>query len=153
MTVENTNIGAKISTKNAAGPAALLAAGAGDNSAVTGLVIDRLALGMPTSAELCLPFTATLAAAATLSLAVTIQHGDNAGLSDAGTFDSIANGVIATGPGGGGTVAGEIIRAINFKGAKRYVRVNFTPDLSAGGTDIARVGAVLAFGGGNRLPQ
>jgi hypothetical protein len=153
MTVKNTNIGALISVLNAAGPVALTAGGAGDNTAVTGIILDRAAYGWPASAELCLAFTATLAAAATLSAAVTVQHGDDAGLSDATTFDSIANAVIATGPGGGGTVPGQITRAINLKGAKRYVRVNFTPDLSAANTDTARAGAVLAFGGANRLPQ
>jgi hypothetical protein len=152
MTAQTRNIAALIAVKNAAGPAAMTAGGAGDNTLVTGIIIDRAALGWPQSAELVIPFTATLAASATLSVAVTLQHSDASDMSGAGTFDSIANAAVATGPAGGGTVVGETVKAVSLAGAKRYLRLNFTPDLSAAGTDTARVGAILAFGGNNRLP-
>lgn len=147
------NIGDEISVRNAAGPNNIVAAGAGDNAAVTGIIIDRAALGWPRSVVVAFPFNATLAAAATLSLAATVQHGDAANLSDAATFGSLAGGVIATGGDGGSTEAGQVELPLDLAGAKRYVRVNYTPDLSAGSTDTARLAAVAAFGGANRLPQ
>ena len=152
MTVQNRSIGDVIAVRNAAGPAALVAAGAGDNTAVTGLILDRAALGWPQSCVVCLPFTATLAAAATLTVAAVLQHGDNSGLSDAATLATIATGVQATGGSGGTTEQRQIEVNVNLAGAKRYLRVNLTPDLSAGSVDIARVGAVIAFGGANRKP-
>jgi len=151
-TVEKENIGSKIAVVRAAANTAVTAGGAGDATAVTGVIIDRAALGWPQSCVVAVPFTATLAAAATLSLSITLQDGDASNLSDAGTFASRANGVIATGPGGGGTVTGTIELDVNLSGAKRYVRANFTPDLSASGTDTAALSEVIVFGGATRLP-
>jgi hypothetical protein len=151
-TVEIANIGSKIAVVRAAANTAATAGGTGDATAVTGVIIDRAALNWPASGVVAIPFTTTLAAAATLSLAITVQDGDNDALSDAGTFASRANAVIATGPSGGGTVTGTVELDVNFAGAKRYVRVNFTPDLSASSTDTAALAAVVAFGGQRRLP-
>jgi hypothetical protein len=153
MTTQNKNIGASISARNAAGPAALTAGGAGDNTAVTGVIIDRAALGWPKSVVVAIPYTATLAAGATLSIGSVLQTGDAENLSDATTFATVATGVQATGGSGGTTEQGEIEVDLDLSGAKRRVRLNFTPDLSAANTDTARVGAVLVFGGADRLPQ
>lgn len=148
------NIGSAVSVVRASARATATAAGTGDNTAVAGVIIDRAALGWPKSAVFAVPFTTTLAAAATLSLAMTVQDGDASNLADAATYASRANAVVATGPGGGGTVTGTVEFDVNLQGAKRYVRLNFTPDLSAGGTDTADLGsAVAVFGGANRLPQ
>ncbi|WP_313669151.1 hypothetical protein [Sandarakinorhabdus sp.] len=151
-TVEIENIGSKISVARAAANTAATAGGSGDNTAVTGVIIDRAALGWPQSAVFAVPFTTTLGATNTLSVAMTVQDGDNSGLSDAGTFATRANGVVATGPGGGGTVTGVVELDVNLSGAKRYVRLNFTPDLSAANTDTAALSAVAVLGGATRLP-
>jgi hypothetical protein len=37
-------------------------------------------------------------------------------------------------------------------GAKRYIRVKATPDLSASGTDTAAISGVVVFGGQDSLP-
>ncbi|MCA2012403.1 hypothetical protein LCM17_12970 [Cereibacter sphaeroides] len=152
MTTQIRSIGALISLLNAAGPAALTAAGTGDNSAVTGIIIDRAAQAWPMSAAIALPFIATLAATETLSITATLQHGDEADLSDAETFAAIASGVQATGDTGGSMEQGQVELDVSLAAAKRYIRLNFTPDLSASGTDTARVAAVVALGGSNRLP-
>lgn len=152
MTTQIRSIGDLIGLRNAAGPAALTAGGTGDNTAVTGVIIDRAALGWPQSCVVALPFIATLAATATLSVAATLQHGNDSGLSDVATFAAISTGAQATGQSGGSTEQGVIEVNVSLAGAKRYVRLNFTPDLSAANTDTARVGAVIAFGGANRLP-
>jgi hypothetical protein len=152
-TVEINNIGSKIAVVRAAANTAATAGGSGDNTAVTGVIIDRAALNWPASAVFAVPFTTTLAATQTLSVAMTVQDGDNDALSDAGTFATRANAVVATGPSGGGTVTGTVELDVNLTGAKRYVRLNFTPDLSASGTDTAALSGVVAFGGQRRLPS
>lgn len=152
MTTQIRSIGALVAAMNAAGPAALTAGGTGDNSAVTGVIIDRAALGWPMSGVVVLPYVATLAAAATLSVAATLQHGDEDDLGDAETYLAISTGVQATGGAGGSTEQGEIEVDVSLAAAKRYIRLNFTPDLSAANTDTARVGAVIVVAGSNRLP-
>lgn len=148
------SIGDEISVRRAGARAGVTAGGAGDNTAVTGVIIDRAALGWPHSCVLAIPFTTTLAANETLSIAHTLQDGNAADLSDAGTFVSATAAVVATGPAGGGTVTGQFERNVRLTGAKRYVRFNWTPDLSRGNTDTADVGsAVIVFGGAERLPQ
>ena len=152
-TTEMRSIGDKVSVRRAAANTAATAGGAGDNTLVTGVVIDRAALGWPQSAVIAVPFTATLAAAATLTIADTLQHSDAADLSGAATLSSQAAQTVATGPAGGGTVTGTYERNVSPRGAKRYLRVQFTPDLSAANTDTAALSAVLVTGGAERLPQ
>lgn len=153
MTPEIRDIDSKITVRRAAANTAVTAGGAGDATQVTGVIIDRYALGLPSNGVVAIPFTATLAAAETLSLTWTLQHGDDSGLSDAATHATGANAVVATGPGGGGTVTGTVEARISLRGAKRYVRLQFTPDLSRANTDTAALSAVLVFAGADRLPQ
>jgi hypothetical protein len=152
MTTQLWDIGSLISVVRAAANTAVTAGGGGDNTAVTGVIIDRAALGWPNSAVLAIPYTTTLAASATLSLAFTAQEGQAANLSDAATLQTATLAVVATGPAGGGTVTGTFEVSLNLRGAGRYVRANFTPDLSAANTDTAALSAVLVFGGASRVP-
>jgi hypothetical protein len=152
MTTELRSIGDKIAVRRAAANTAATAGSTGDNTAVTGVIIDRAALGWPQSAVLAIPYTATLAAAATLSLAYTVQEGDASNLSDAATLQTATTAVVATGPSGGGTVTGTFEVNVPLAGAGRYVRANFTPDLSAANTDTAALSAVIVFGGALSLP-
>lgn len=153
MTTQIRDIGSLIKVDRAAANTSITAGGGGDNSPVTGVILDRAAMGWPESAVLAIPFTATLAATATLSIGFTVQEGQAANLSDAATLLTAAPAVVATGPVGGGTVTGTFEVSLNLRGAGRYVRANFTPDLSAGATDTAALSAVLVTGGANRLPQ
>jgi hypothetical protein len=143
------DINSEIAVRRAAANTAVTAGGGGDNSAVTGVIIDRAALGWAESLVVAILFTTTLAAAQTLSVGWTLQHGEDAGLSDAATLASAGAAVVAT---GAGTVAGQLEAGVSLRGARRYVRLNFTPDLSAGATDTAALAAALVFGGANRLP-
>jgi hypothetical protein len=153
MTTEQRSIGDKISVARAAANTAVTAGGAGDNTLVTGVIIDRAAHGWPESMKVAIPFTATLAAAATLTLGGVVQTGPDSALATVETHQTIAAAVVATGPGGGGTVTGVLEADVSLRGAERYVRLNFTPDLSAANTDTAALSAVLVFGGAQRLPQ
>ncbi len=147
------SIGDEISVRRAAANTAATAGGSGANTAVTGVIIDRAALGWPESCVLAIPFTATLAQAATLTIAHTLQHSDASDMSGAATLNSATASTVATGPTGGGTVTGTYEVNVSLRGSRRYVRLNFTPDLSAANTDTAALSAVIAFGGASRLPQ
>lgn len=152
MTTQIRNIGAMIAGLVAAGPVALTAGGSGDNAAVTGVIIDRATHGWPQSAVAVLPFLATLAEDETLAVTATLQHGSEADLSDAETLLTVATGAQATGDTGGSIEQNQVEVDLSLAAAKRYIRLNLTPDLSAADTDIAAIAAVLVLGGANRLP-
>lgn len=153
MTTQIRSIGDLVSVRRAAANTAVTAGGGGDNTEVVGVILDRAALGFPKSCVVAIPFTATLAATQTLTVAWDIDEGDASNLSDAEVLTSAAAQVVATGPAGGGTVTGTFEANVNLGGAGRYVRLNFTPNLSASGTDTAALSAVIVFGGADRLPQ
>lgn len=152
MTTELRSIGDKIAVRRASANTSITAGGGGDNTLVTGVIHDRAAIAYPLSAVFAVPFTATLAAGATLTISGVVQEGDAANLSDAATLQTIPAQVVATGPVGGGTVTGTFEVNVPLAGAGRYVRANFTPDLSAGSADTAALSAVMVFGGAERLP-
>ena len=149
MTTQIRSIGDLIAVRRAAANTAATAGGSGDNTAVTGAILDRAQIGSPQSAVLAIPFTATLASGQTLSIGYSVQEGNAANLSDAAVLATAAPVVVATGPG---TVTGTFEVNVPLAGAGRYVRANFTPDLSASGTDTAALSAVMVFGGSDRLP-
>jgi hypothetical protein len=151
-TVENVSIGDKVAVVRAGANLAITAGAGQDGQAQTGVIIDRAAFRWANSAVVALPYTATLAANETLSVGITVQDGDNSGLSDVGTFRTLPSGVVATGPSGGGTVSGVVEFNIGLGGAKRYVRVNYTPDLSRANTDTAALSVVAVLAGSDRLP-
>lgn len=152
MTTQIRSIGDLIAVRRAAANTAATAGGSGDNTEVVGVTLDRAVLGFPQSAVVAIPFTATLAAGATLSIAWDIDEGNASNLSDAAVLASAASAVVATGPAGGGTVTGTFEANVALSGAGRYVRLNFTPNLSAANTDTAALSAVMVFGGADRLP-
>ena len=133
---------------------AITAGGAGDNTAITGATIDRLtSAGIPLNAQIILYWTATLAQAATLILK-TVKVQDSA---DGTTWADYASytdpGVVATGPTGGGTLTDVLeVAGVDLGSARRYVRLLFTPDLSAASIDTARIGAIFNLAGFDRLP-
>lgn len=152
MTTQIRNIGALVAVACAAAPIAVTAGGAGDDTLATGVILDRLAYSTPQSAVLAIPFSATLADAATLSIGYSVETGNTDDLSDAVVLGSATAQVVATGPSGGGDVVSELSVQLSLAGAGRYVRVKFTPDLSAANTDTADLAAVFVFGGSDRLP-
>lgn len=157
------NLGALINVMALSAPAAITAGGAGDDTKITGIVIDRKAFGsLPRCVDLDVYFSATLAATKTLSVAAVLEHSsDNENWTAYATFDAA---VVATGPGGGGTVTGVARLAlttddnpsggpgIDLGSASQYLRLDVTPDLSATGTDTATIASVGVFGGFDALP-
>jgi hypothetical protein len=146
------NIAAYIKTQHATDNVSATAGGTGDNTLVTGQIIDRSLLAYPLSAMIAIAYKAVLAQAATLSLSYSLEHGDQANLSDAAALQSANSAVIETGGAGGSTNRGVFTAAVDLAGCKRYVRLKFTPDLSAANTDTAEASGQLIFGGSDTLP-
>lgn len=146
------NIDAFIGAAPASDNATLTAGGTGDNTLVTGLAIDRVALGSPLSASFAVRYKAVLAAAATLSLAYLVETDDNSGFSSPTVLQSGTSAVVDTGAGGGSTQRGVYRIPVDFAGAEQYVRIKFTPDLSAANTDTAEISVVAILGGQDNLP-
>lgn len=146
-----TDIGSLVSEKIGSAFASATAGGTGDNTAVTGTSIDRAAIGNPLCAEVAVLYSATLAATKTLTLK-TVKIEDSADGSTWADYATFDDAVVATGATGGSTEAGAAAYKVNLSGARRYVRVDFTPDLSATGTDTASAVAAWVFGGFDVLP-
>jgi hypothetical protein len=128
------------------------AAGSGDATSVTGISIDRQGFtngGIPKSAMASVIYQATLASGKTLSIGYAIQ--DSADNSTFADFQTATYAVVATGPSGGGEVVGSFNVAVDLSNARRYVRMNYNPDLSATGTDTAYADAVGFMAGFDRL--
>lgn len=152
MTTQLRNIGALISVLRASANVAATAGGSGDGTEVVGAIIDRGEIGFPQSCVLAIPFSATLAEGETLSIACDIESSNDSNLSGATAVKTAVSAVVATGPSGGGAVTGTLELDAAIMGAGRYVRANFTPELSAANTDTAALSSVLVFGGADRLP-
>jgi hypothetical protein len=152
--VIQTDIHSVISARVASANTSITAGGAGDNTAITGSSIDRAQFGAPPlCADLLLQFDATLAQAATLTLK-TVKVQDSADGSTWADYVTFTDpGVVATGPTGGGNVTGVTRLGVNLSSARRYVRAVFTPDLSAGGTDTAKLLAAFVFAGFDAIPS
>jgi len=150
--VQQRNIGALGDLLRLSDNTAATAGGTGDAASVTGLTVDREGFAggsLPDSALMSVLYEATLASGKTLSIAYAVQDSaDNSNWSD---FQTGAAAVAATGPSGGGTVKSEFNVQVNLRSARRYVRFNYNPDLSATGTDTAVAVAAGFFGGFDRL--
>lgn len=139
------NIGALV--KNVAcGAARVTAAGAGDNTAVTGATIDRLGYN---SAKLTVAYKTTLGASETLQFAIEYQES-----ADGSSWDTaVALQAATTAKTGSVTNSvGQVSHDVDLGAKKRYIRFNYTPNLSAGATDTADTAAVCTLGGAVEKP-
>jgi hypothetical protein len=132
------------------------AGGAGDNTAVVGSTIDRMdpnTGGIARSAAYAIAWKTVLGANNTLTLkTISVQtsaDGTNWVASDQVFADP---GVVATGPGGGGTVEGQTTFNIHLGSMMRFFRLTYTPDLSAANTDTSILVDVVVLAGYDRLP-
>lgn len=143
------NVGQLVTPKLAAF-SILTAGGTGDNTLVKGTTLDRAALGLALSCVVQVASRAVLAASATLAVTAKLQH--SATTTD-GDFTDFATVTVAglTGGAGGTTETGLSLGEIDLTMAKRYVRVTYTPDLSAASTDTAQVAALVVFAGQDRV--
>ncbi len=145
------DVGSLVSPKIASAFTSVTAAGAGDNTAVTGVTLDRFATGsMPLDAVVVIAWQATLASAQTLTIKnVAIEHSvDGSSWSTYKTWTD--PGIVATGVAT--AVKGVVELGLDLSSAKRFVRANHTPDMSASGTDTATTVVLLVLAGYDRLP-
>lgn len=149
-------IGENITAKYSAADTSMTAGGSGDDTAITGVIIDRDDTNYAQELTILVKYSATLAQTATLKFkSVSVQHDDASNLGDAAayaTLESETGSTIATGPTGGATLTGVKKYNVHLGGAKRYVRFDMTPDLSAANTDTAKISSVAIFAGENQLP-
>ena len=144
------NVGANLAARYAAAGVDATAAGTGDNTEVNGAYIDRSDFF---SVKCVIAYTATLAEGETLSIAANLQDATSAagaGVADFGT--AYASTVVATGGTGGSTETGVLELDFDLLTADQFIRLQFTPDLSAGATDVAELAAVYILGGSNENP-
>lgn len=140
--------------------AAVITAGAGnDGVEINGPSIDLTALANQgkrrfRSAKVFIQYKAVLAAAATLTLAANLQTANETGFTT-GVADLdgvLASAVVATGPGGGGTVTGVAEFKVDLTQAKQWIRLQSTADLSAANTDTVAIAAVIVMGDPDEAP-
>lgn len=137
-----------ISPVRASAVANVTAGGAGDNTQVVGIIVDRAAYNWPDQCLAAIAFTATLATTKKLTLkTVLLEHGDAANLSDAANLYAPADVDVAVDPGGGSTITGTKKYDWSLRSAKRYIRLKFTPDMDAGSVDTSVLSSQLLLSG------
>ena len=150
----NKDFGAYMLPKRAGAEVDVTAAGTGDATEVNGTWIDTLDYE---SLEFLADYTATLETGETLSLALNVQDADDingTGAADVSTdyLSALAATTLATGNSGGSVETGVYAIGIDLTMCKRYVRVQWTPDLSRSGTDTAKIIPMYILGGA-KYPQ
>lgn len=127
------------------------AGGSGDNSELTGEVIDRLGFH---GCVVAVPFRAALATGESLALTVKVAESDDG--STFGSDETIASAVNVATAAAGGTIHDCYKLQVNLSGVgtprKRYLRFKVTPNLSASGTDTAVISAAVILGGAESAP-
>lgn len=139
---------------------AVTAGGAGDATQVNGLVIDlndQINLDKGQRAIAAFIFgVATVANTKSLFLGANWQMADDAAISSNVTSvgDSLANTNLVFTASGAQTAKPWGVRiTLNYElVTQRYVRVRFTPDLDASGTDTATIFGVYLIGGAQEVP-
>lgn len=109
---------------------------------VVGQIFDRATNGYAQSVIAAIEWKAVLAANKTASIAWHLEHGAASNLSDATDLVNVAAAVVAT---GAGTFRGVLGNDILLGPAKRYIRLKFTPTLSATATDTVELGTLFVF--------
>lgn len=140
--------GSNMTIRRAHASTSALAGGTGDNTQIVGDTFDRgAAMNFPKSLTIALEYTTTLAANKTLTAkSLVIETSDASDMSGSSNLFAPSDVVLATDSGSGSTLKGSYKYAVDLHGAKQYVRLKWTPDLNATGTDTAVVEGQLLFG-------
>jgi len=128
----------------------LTAGGAGDDTDANGIAIDTLSYPKAEAVTFIVQGTASLAASQTLALPIRVQDSDNGSTGWTDVQDPRVGGVAAatkTSEAGAGTKTVATVVGVPLEYCKRYVRCVAKPNLSAGGTDTARIQGVAVLSG------
>lgn len=130
------------------------AASTGDNTEVNGAWIDRQGFE---SMDFLLAYTATLQQSQTLAVIANVQDADNingGGAADVAVtkLTALSSVTLATGDSGGAIKKGCYQIGIDLTMCKRYVRVQWTPNLSASGTDTFKIQQAYLLTGSKYAP-
>lgn len=121
------------------------AGGSGDNTEVDGVTVDTNgAPAQATGLQFVVPAKATLADGKTLVVTANLQ--DSANGTDWTDITTPATILTLTGGTGGSTETGTGMLACDLAVARRYVRIQATPNLNATNTDTATIGGIAAYG-------
>lgn len=126
------------------------AAGTGDDTAVNCDAVD--VHGNYGFMKVALAYSAALTSTKTLSITAKVETSD---VSNFATKSDFGTAMAKTAVAGGEDVtsaAGVLEFDFDLRGAKRYVRFVYTPDLSASGTDTATLCATYVLGGAAEQP-
>jgi hypothetical protein len=139
---------ARIAARYAVDGVDVTAGGTGDNTEVDCAYIDRRNFA---ALKCVIAYTATLGAGESLQIAANLQEdADGVGVGvdygDALAAATVANSVA------GGTVTGVVELDVDLAGADRFVRLQFTPNLSRAATDVAELSAVYILAGATNDP-
>ena len=158
------DVGAKLKGFNAVNAATVTAGTGADGTEVNGFIYDRLTPGgtnksLYQSAKVIIQYDGNLGADGnSLTIASNLQHSDSTASTSFADFADIdgSTGVSvtqtrATG-GGNSTPSGVLEYDVDLSQAKRYVRVQLTPTLSASATDTVDYGCVMVLGGADVDP-
>lgn len=150
----NKDFGAYMKPVRAGAEVDVTAGGSGDATEVNGAWIDTKGFE---SLEAILSYTATLAATETMTLAANIQDADTiagANAADVSTqyLSALSATTVATGDSGGSTETGIYSVGVDLTMLRRFVRIQWTPNLSASGTDTAKIGSLYVLGGAKYPP-
>jgi hypothetical protein len=125
----------------------LTAAGAGDATEVTGNGVDRMGYG---SGKLVIAAHANNTAAQKLTLtSVKLAYAPDNGSGAPGSYGSDVEQLSGTTDlvTGTGDQYGQYTLDIDFTSKDKWVRVKYTPDHTAGATDVAELTATFVLGG------
>jgi len=160
MTWRIKDVGASLKGVLARIPEVIVAAAGNDNVEIDGPRVDRRQVGgdgdvgrLYLSGKVLIEFSAALDAAETLSIAANLQDSaDGSVFADLVPAQELALAVVATGGAGGTTEQGVAELDVDLTGARRFIRLQSTADLSRGATDTVAIGASFALGGADELP-
>lgn len=151
------NIGALIHFEIGRIPETVTAGAGNDNVEVNGPAIDLLALDGQGkrkfhSCKVGLLWEIVQAGATNFSVAMNIQTANVNTFNDGSQVDLAPAYALTIVKSGAGTFRGVVPLSVPLVGAKQYIRLQSTVDLSAGGVDTAKVAAWLTLGGVDVAP-
>jgi hypothetical protein len=146
--MQPTDIGAHISTRFG-GTADVTAAGTGDATEVDSPWIDRQDYF---SCKVSVGYEAVLADTEDIAIGLNLQDATSAAGAGAADFGTAVPSAVLVTSSGGTTETGVLEADFNLMTARQFIRLQYTPDMSAAATDTAELGAIVILGGPEDKP-